>query len=301
MSYLDELRNARPYSRFLRATCFALGTFVLYAWLAGDIEWGSFLTQRRWENLQRFIKNDIIPPTVSQAGFTFDSFLTWAGKLFMERGWDAALATLGIAILSILFAALLSGALAPLAASNLATQRPFSAHGANGTRDTRTWLAVRLTARGTMIVLRAIPEYVLAFLFLTILGPETAWPAILALALHNAGILGRLGAETIENLDPRPLRALHAIGIPRRSVLVAAIVPQSLGRYLLYFFYRLETCVREASVLGILGIVSLGYWIEDAREKLFYDEMIFFVVLGALIVIATDFVSAIARRYVRGG
>ena len=56
------------------------------------------------------------------------------------------------------------------------------------------------------------------------------WPAVLALAVHNGGILGRLGAETIENLDPGPLRSLRVIGAPRRSVLAAAVFPLGLGR-----------------------------------------------------------------------
>jgi phosphonate transport system permease protein len=218
-------------------------------------------------------------------------------KLFAERGFDAVLSTLGIAVLSIVLAAAISAILSPLAATNLATRRPFHADPDSG----KAWLSVRLGARATMIVFRAIPEYILAFLFLALLGPNTAWPAIAALALHNGGILGRLGAETIENLDPRPLRSLHAIGARRRSILVAGIVPQALGRYLLYFFYRFETCVREASVLGILGIVSLGYWIEGARAKHDYGEMFFFVALCASIVIASDFLSAAARRFVRRG
>ena len=301
MSRLDVLRKERPRSSFLRVTLLVLGLFVLYAWLSGDIEWRSFLTQRRLENLRRFLFVDAIPPVVRNAEAPLAAFWSWGRTLFVERGAGAALATFAIALLAILFASILAGALAPFAASNLATYRPFDPHPHDGAGEDRSWLAVRFTARASMVVLRAVPEYVLAFLLLAILGAETAWPAILALALHNAGILGRLGAETIENLDPRPLRALQSIGAPRRTVLFTAVFPQALGRSLLYFFYRFETCVREASVLGILGILSLGYSIEDARSKLYYDEMIFFVALGAILVIATDFVSALARGYVRRG
>ena len=131
------------------------------------------------------------------------------------------------------------------------------------------------------------------------LGPNHAWPAVLALALHNSGILGRLGAETVENLEPTSLRTLSALGAPRRSVLFAAVFPLALGRYLLYFFYRFETCIREATVLGMLGVVSLGFYISDARGKMYYDEMLLLILLGAGIVIASDLVSALARRYVR--
>ena len=72
-----------------------------------------------------------------------------------------------------------------------------------------------------------------------------------------------------------------------------------LPRFLLFFFYRFETCVREATVLGMLGIYSLGYWVDEARSRGRYDEMLFLVALGALLVLAADFVSWWARRAVR--
>ena len=82
----------------------------------------------------------------------------------------------------------------------------------------------------------------------------------------------------------------------RRS---AKTAPAAIPRAVLFFFYRWETCVREATVLGMLGIVSLGCFIMDSRARNHYDEMIFFVLLGALIVIVGDVVSALARRAVR--
>jgi phosphonate transport system permease protein len=127
----------------------------------------------------------------------------------------------------------------------------------------------------------------------------SAWPAVLALAIHNAGILGRLGADTIENLDAAPLRSLRMLGASRRQLALNAVLPLSLSRFLLYFFYRFETCVREATVLGMLGFVSLGYWIQESRGRQTYDEMLLFVALGALLVLAADVLSIAARAWLR--
>jgi phosphonate transport system permease protein len=149
-----------------------------------------------------------------------------------------------------------------------------------------------------LIFLRAIPEYVWAYLFLAMLGP-TAWPAVLALAVHNAGILGKLGAETVENLERTSLASLRALGGTRTQIAAVGILPAALPRLLLYFFYRWESCVREATVLGMLGIVSLGSWIQDARSRQRYDDMLFLILVGAGIVIVGDVVSAVARAWVR--
>ena len=57
--------------------------------------------------------------------------------------------------------------------------------------------------------------------------------------------------------------------------------------------------MREATGLGMLGVVSLGYWIQDSRAKQYYDEMVVFVALGAALVLTADLASAIVRRALR--
>ena len=69
--------------------------------------------------------------------------------------------------------------------------------------------------------------------------------------------------------------------------------------YLLYLFYRWETCIREATVLGMLGIATLGYWIDDARVRQRYDEMIVLILCGGALVLVGDFLSYLARRWIR--
>ena len=67
--------------------------------------------------------------------------------------------------------------------------------------------------------------------------------------------------------------------------------PAVFPRFLLYFYYRWETCVCEATVLGLLGFASLGYWIADARARDRYDEMLLFTLLAAVLVFIGDIVS----------
>jgi len=149
-----------------------------------------------------------------------------------------------------------------------------------------------------LILMRAIPEYLGAFLLLAIFGP-TPVTAILALAIHNAGILGRLGAESIENIPIEAPRSLRALGASRMRIASWVFLPELLPRLLLYFFYRWETCVRESTVLGLLGIASLGYWIDDARTRGQMDVLVFYVMLGVAIVLVGDIISSIARSLVR--
>ena len=293
---LDELIRSRPRDRFLTGSLCALAFLAVFSWCSGTIEVGALFTARRLENLKRFLTRDIVPEPMRAANWQWEEFGAWIREVLATRGLDATVSTLSISIVAIVFAGAGSWLLAPFAARNLATYRPFAS---STSKDRFGWHALRWLTRAVMLLARSIPEYIIAFLLLAVLGPENAWPAILALALHNGAILGRLGAETIENLEPGPLRAMNAIGAPRRAIAVAGIFPLSLGRYLLFFFYRFETCVREATVLGMLGVVSLGYWIQDARAKLYYDEMLVLVGLGVVIVLVSDLLSALARRHLR--
>ena len=256
---------------------------------------------RRGANLRRFLEQDAMPFPLRESGFSLGGFADWAWDLVRDPGFEAALATLWISVLAIVLAALFALLAMPLAARTIATSDPFLQRGPLPPEcrwRELPWRVLVTGMRGLFVFLRAIPEYVWAFLLVGMLGPS-AWPAVLALAIHNGGILGRLDAETVENLEARPLRSLRMLGASRRQLGAVALLPLALPRLLLYFFYRFETCVREATVLGMLGVVSLGYYIHEARGRQFYDEMLLLVALGVCIVLAGDLLSYAARGWVR--
>ncbi len=105
-----------------------------------------------------------------------------------------------------------------------------------------------------------------------------------------------LGGEVVENLPSRPLQALDALGASRSKLATNAVFPMGIARYLLYFFYRFETCVREATILGMLGVVSLGYYVVEARAHNDYDQMLLLICLGAVLVFVADVISDVARK-----
>lgn len=294
-SKLAPLRAARPRRRLVSFTVAALLLLASYAWTCGDIRLDDFDLERRAANIERFLSQDIAPYPLRDAEHGFGDTLGWALGIVRERGLEGAARTMAMATAAIALAALAGWILAQFAAATIATGRPFGdAHG----RERWSWRLLRAALAGCFVFLRAIPEYIWAFLLVAVLGPG-AWPLVLALAIHNSGILGRLGAETLENLPPRPLSALRGLGAGRAQTALLAAAPGSLSRYLLYVFYRFETCVREATVLGMLGIVSLGYWIEDVRTRQYYDEMTLLVGCGALLVLAVDLLSAVVRHRLR--
>jgi phosphonate transport system permease protein len=295
---VDELWRGRPRSQFVRASLWAIFLLMVVSWVVGEFDWADLFSERRATNLSRFLV-EVRPFPLQGVDWDWGIAWNWSSELFAARGAEAARTTLGISLLAILLAGVASIALSLPAARNFASPEPFMPLGRPPTLWVRVaWRLGCSATRFVLMLLRAIPEYLAAFLLLAILGP-TPWTAIIALTIHNAGILGRLGAESIENIPVEAPRSLRSLGAGRMRIAGWVFFPELLPRLLLYFFYRWETCVRESTVLGLLGIVSLGFWIDDARTRGQMDVLVYFVLLGVLMVIIGDLVSSLARELLR--
>jgi phosphonate transport system permease protein len=287
---IEELRRHRPRSLLLRWSAVAALAFIAWAWSARGGMGTVLSEEQRARNLERFLEK-LKPYPVQQSGHWADA-LPWADELLRGDGFRACLSTLAIATGAILLSSLVALLIVPGASRHLASPAPF---GLPVSGKPGPWRALGGITRGFFILTRAVPEYLYAFFLVAILGP-TAWPLILALAIHNIGILGRLGSEVIDNAPPAAARESLARGGRRYSVYVTTLLPECFNRFLVYFFYRWETCVREATVLGMLGFISLGALIDNARVARRLDEMVFFVLCGAMIVMLGDFFSALVRH-----
>jgi phosphonate transport system permease protein len=270
---VEQLWQRRQRSKLVRLTIALAAIATAWAWLFSDITFADLFTEQRLNNWQRFWTKDVVPDAPNGIG-------VWLAEQMNSYGYKAIFATLAISVVAI-FLAGASGMLLSFGAARTI----------GGLQPSRFSPLIRIAC----ILLRAIPEYVLAFLLLAIFG-ATAWPAILALAIHNAGILGRLGGEVVENLPRRPLQSLDALGATRAQLATNAVFPMGVARYLLYFFYRFETCVREATILGMLGVISIGYYVVEARAHNDYAQMLLLICLGAVLVFIADVVSDAARK-----
>jgi phosphonate transport system permease protein len=295
---IQTLHRERPRRPFVTWSIRMMAVIVAVSWWVGDFNPAGWLTDRRVTNLQRFL-GELQPWPVRQEGWDSLQVLNWARDLWSSQGAEAFVATLAISVVAIVLAGGMGALSSLFAARNLANAEPVLPSGCRPGKGRKFgWQVVNASTRAGLVIIRAVPEYVWAFLFMALFGAN-ALPMVLALALHNAGILGKLSAELIENLDNQSLPALRAAGASRFQMVWAGILPLTLPRFLLYFFYRWETCVREATVLGMLGMASLGLLIVDSRARNRYDEMIFFILLGAVLVMLGDLVSAMLRRYIR--
>src|SRR2546428_313399 len=81
---------------------------------------------------------------------------------------------------------------------------------------------------------------------------------VIALAFHNVGVLGKLYSEAIEGIDPGPLEAITATGANRLQVIWTAVLPQIINPFISFTIYRLDTNVRLAPILRLVGGGGVG-------------------------------------------
>ncbi|MDF5730091.1 MAG: ABC transporter permease subunit [Rhizonema sp. PD38] len=155
-----------------------------------------------------------------------------------------------------------------------------------------------LPTRFLLLFTRAVPEPIWALIFLFVLFPGIL-PGAIALGLHNMGIIGRLMAEVVENVDERPLRSLKALGASHSQVFFYGVLPLTLPRFLAYVLYRWEDCTRATVIVGLVGAGGLGRLITEQLSSFDYKGLLTTLIVFIILTFAVDLISASVRRTLR--
>jgi phosphonate transport system permease protein len=260
-AYLDMVRRKRMYGGIL------LVLFVLImasGWqLAEERNAGDF-----WSGLPQVL--DFPAEVLSEA---------WANRANLPGLlWDhvpALIETVNIAAVATLI-----GALAAMALSLLAT------------RGLARWPRLIPVFRRSMDALRAIPEIVIALVLIYILGGGPV-PAVIAIALHTGGALGKLFSEVAENADLKPVEGLTSVGASWFQRMWLGVIPQVAPNWLSYALLRFEINVRASAILGFVGEGGIGADLKVAMQwgQGRYDEVVAIFLLLFLTIVLIDRVS----------
>ncbi len=208
---------------------------------------------------------------------------------FLTLLWQATLQTLAIATAGISLALLLALPLSLLATRALSLSALY-----RGGRP-RWWGAVlRWPVRGSLIVLRSVPEIVWALLLVRAVGLGPA-AGVLALAISYSGMLGKVYAEIFESTDLRPARALLLAGSSRLAAFGYGVLPQAAGEMLSYTVYRWECAIRASVVMGFVGAGGLGQQMELSMRMFNGGEVASMLLCFLLLVLLADQLSRLLR------
>lgn len=159
------------------------------------------------------------------------------------------------------------------------------------------WISF-VAVRGGYIFSRAVPELVWAMIIIFIFKPGIL-PGAIALALHNFGILGKLFAEVIEDLDSKPVRNLSSCGAGSIQLFFYGVLPTALPRFLTYILYRWEVIMRTTIVVGFVGAGGLGQEFKLSMSFFHYTEITLLLFFYLALVFAADYISEKARIFIK--
>ncbi|NJM82171.1 MAG: phosphonate ABC transporter, permease protein PhnE [Tabrizicola sp.] len=270
-AYLDLVRRKRMYGGILLVLFVAL---MASGWrLSEDRNAGGF-----WEGLPQVL--DFPAEVFSEA---------WEKRALLPglvRDHVPAL----IETVNIAAVATLIGALAAMALSLLAT------------RGLARWPRLIPVFRRTMDALRAIPEIVIALVLIYILGGGPV-PAVIAIALHTGGALGKLFSEVAENADLKPVEGLASVGATWSQRMWLGVIPQVAPNWLSYALLRFEINVRASAILGFVGEGGIGHDLKLAMQwgQGRYDEVVaIFLLLFVTIVVIDQISDHYRHKLVKG-
>jgi len=239
---------------------------------ASILPWG---VQFSLSNIARFLTQDIVPhPLRAGSGDTLAAMGDWLWRLLFEQALPGTLATVQLTMIALVATGFLTLALFPLI-SPLLLGAP-----------------ARVGGHLFLVVLRSTPEYILAFVLLQLWGPSML-PAIVALSLHNGAIIGHFVGRYTETVILRPDAAR---GMNRYAY---EVVPRVYRTLLVLLFYRWEVIMRETAILGMLGIATLGFYIDSGFADLRFDRALFLILVTALLNIGVDAISHWLRSRLR--
>lgn len=142
---------------------------------------------------------------------------------------------------------------------------------------------------------RAINEIVFALLFVVAVGLGP-FAGVMALFVHNLGVFAKLFSEAVEAVDPRPVEGIRVTGAVRTQEVIFGVIPQVLPLWSSFTLYRLETNVRSATTLGIVGAGGIGQTLYESIRSFQYSDTAAQIIIVVVTVIVLDLVSARIRK-----
>ena len=270
-AYMAQVGRKRLYSGIMMLVFVLL--MVSGFNLAGSRNGGSF-----WGGLPNFFDypNDVISEAASKAAEIPAHFVTFFPAL-LETVNIAAVATLVGALFAILLSLL-------------------------STRGLARFPRLIPVFRRMMDLMRAVPEIVVALVLIFVLGGGPV-PAMIAIAFHTAGALGKLFSEVNENASLKPLEGLESVGATWTQRMLLGVIPQVAPNWLSYALLRFEINIRASAILGFVGAGGLGYELKVAiqwGQGKFDEAAAMFILLFLTIVFFDQLSSHYRNRLVHG-
>lgn len=153
-----------------------------------------------------------------------------------------------------------------------------------------------------VIVLRAIPAFTFALLFLILSKDSKLFAGVLALGIHSIGMLGKLIMESVEKIPNKLFQSLDSLGATWfqkvKFVIIKSILPQALSNFL----YRVEINFKSTVVIGAVGASDFGFQISTySSDSNNWDKLSSYLLFTIAVLLILEQISNMVRSKLMTG
>ena len=159
--------------------------------------------------------------------------------------------------------------------------------------------AVREATKRMLAAERSIPPLIYILLLVVVIGLGP-FAGIIVLAMGTVGMLGKLFAEAIENIDPKPMESLESTGATKIQMVRYAVLPQVLPSLIANTLYRFDINLRVALFLGVVGGGGIGVNLQMAMSLFKYADALAITVVTLVLIWIAEKISDRLRKKVIG-
>lgn len=268
MNAIEAQLRKQPRLRFLHAVATTV-ILIIFFWSTSAIQFNK-LTINGLEIAGNIVKGIINPDLDLLFNFT-DKGVAY---LLLE--------TMAIALLGTIVGGLLAIPLAFLSASNIVS-KPIAA-----------------VIRFMLIVIRTIPAVVYGLMFIRVTG-QGPFAGVLTMSLTSIGMLSKLFADVIEDLDTSILESMESIGCTTFEKIRFGIIPQLTAMFLSIMIYRYDMNLRDAAILGLVAAGGIGAPLIFAMNSYRWSEAGSILIGLIVLILLIEYISSkIRAKLVQG-
>ncbi|KMT22842.1 PhnE/PtxC family ABC transporter permease [Clostridium cylindrosporum] len=260
--------NKTGFFKFHKRNILTLILILTFVWSLFSVKWNRELIHTGGMTIIKEILNGIIHPNLSSDIILLAIKSSWITLAYAVAGISIAI------IIGFVFGVLASGVLCFNNSNKAFCKSIF---------------------RSLLGFMRCVHELVWALLFVTAIG-LSPYAAIFALAIPYGGILGRIYADMLNDVNREPIEALRSSGASRLQLLLYGYLPMVKADMFSYTMYRFECATRSSTVMSFIGLGGLGYQIQLALDDLKYGDVWTYMYFLVTLVVITDLWSNMIRK-----
>jgi phosphonate transport system permease protein len=151
------------------------------------------------------------------------------------------------------------------------------------------------TARAFLLIVRAIPELILAIVFVVAVGLGLM-AGTFALIVGTVGFLSKLVADGIEEVNPQPREAVLSAGAAKMQETLTSVIQPAAPALVGNSMYMLDVNFRSSTVLGLVGGGGIGFILYQSVQILDYRTTGAIIISTFVVVLLIEILTNLLRK-----